>query len=315
MIKFELVMKRRNLLYVLALTFVLCTSCLDDSGADLPSLWETLNNDPSYSTFVSAAEKTGVDGVLKQDLFMTLFVPNNTVFNRYLDENNISSIDDIDNSTLENLLRYHIQLTKARASEIQENYYLTGSAGGADSTNLSIYFATRSGELTINNNITLTQIDIEARNGYIHQVSDVIPLPNIATLLEANESGDVFWEILEDYGLENLVSSGEHKTIFAPTANALEIYYNDKGVDDFEDMPEEEVKNILRYHIAPGNHRSQEYNTSFVDLASFLPGKEIKVGFSGDVFVVNPPEAAATFADIQGINGALHYITSVLEPE
>jgi uncharacterized surface protein with fasciclin (FAS1) repeats len=151
-----------------------------DAVIGLPNIVTFATADPNFSTLVSALTRSDLTtdfvGVLSTDSAtapapFTVFAPINDAFNRLLTELNLSSLSEIDEPTLDIVLKYHV----------------VGGANVLDSNltdNLTV--STLSGDITadITGGARLTDptgrvsdiiaTNVQANNGVIHAINKVI---------------------------------------------------------------------------------------------------------------------------------------------
>jgi len=151
-----------------------------DAVIGLPSVVTFATADSSFSTLVAALTRddltTDFVGVLSTDSStapapFTVFAPINDAFNRLLTELNLTSLSEIDEPTLDTVLKYHVVGgANVVASDLTDN--LTVSTLGGDIT------------ANVTNGATLTDssgrisdiiaVDVQADNGVIHAINRVI---------------------------------------------------------------------------------------------------------------------------------------------
>ena len=151
-----------------------------DAVIGLPNIVTFATADPNFSTLVSALTRSDLTtdfvGVLSTDAAtapapFTVFAPINDAFNRLLIELNLASLSEIDEPTLDVVLKYHV----------------VGGANVLDSNltdNLTV--STLSGDITadISGGARLTDssgrvsdiiaTNVQANNGVIHAINNVI---------------------------------------------------------------------------------------------------------------------------------------------
>merc|ERR1739842_84236 len=134
---------------------------------------------------------------------------------------------------------------------------------------------------------------------------------NIATVAEDAGSFTTLLGLLDRVDLVDFVSDTDKLTVFAPTNDA----FDDLGIDP-NDLTDEELANILKYHVAEGvttkfdlllDHGdipTVQGGTISVDLVGGWWNKELKL--NEDVGIV--------LADVLASNGIIHAIDTVLIP-
>jgi transforming growth factor-beta-induced protein len=123
--------------------------------------------------------------------------------------------------------------------------------------------------------------------------------PDFSTLVEAVTKADL---------VEALSADGPF-TVFAPTNEAFEKLFKQLGVSGIKDLSAEQLTPILTYHVVSGQVMSGDLSNTSV---ATLNGKKIKIDLSNGVHI---NESKVIKADIQGENGVIHVIDTVLIPE
>jgi transforming growth factor-beta-induced protein len=160
--------------FALALMF---TSCKEDEVVEpQKNIVELAQANPNLSILVQAVLKANLAGALSGDGPLTVFAPTNAAFVSLLSELGAESLDDLDSTTVANVLLYHAVGAKVLAGSLTEGQqvqtlladkkFTVSLVGGAKVTDLD-------GRVS---NITAT--DIEASNGVVHVVDKVF-LPGI----------------------------------------------------------------------------------------------------------------------------------------
>lgn len=147
-----------------------------DAVIGLPTIVTFATADPTFGTLVSALtrESLGVDyvGTLSGAGPLTVFAPTNDAFGALLTELNATGLDDIDDATLNAVLQYHVVAgANVRASDLSDGQ-IVATFGGAEFT----IDLTDGASITDANdrNTKIVVTDVQANNGVIHVVSQVL---------------------------------------------------------------------------------------------------------------------------------------------
>lgn len=113
---------------------------------------------------------------------------------------------------------------------------------------------------------------------------------------------------LEAAGLRDTLASGGPYTVFAPTDEAFNELPD--GALEYLLQPENQelLKQVLTYHVVPGEITASELSTGTVDTL----GGGVAVLTNPDRVIVN--NASVVNANIQAENGVIHAINRVLLP-
>ncbi|MCG8582985.1 MAG: fasciclin domain-containing protein [Bacteroidales bacterium] len=97
-------------------------------------------------------------------------------------------------------------------------------------------------------------------------------------------------------------------TVFAPTDEAFEKLFDEIGVKNIREVPTDQLKTILLYHVVQGKVKSSMLSNGFVPT---LNEAAVEVDLSDGVMINN---ANVQYADIWALNGIIHIIDEVLLP-
>ncbi len=147
-----------------------------DAVIGLPTVVTFATADPTFSTLVSALtrESLGVDyvGVLSGEGPFTVFAPTNDAFGALLTELSAGGLGDIDDATLNAVLQYHVvNGANVRAGDLTDGQ-VVATFGAAEFTIDLSDGASITDANDRNTKIVVT--DVQANNGVIHVVSQVL---------------------------------------------------------------------------------------------------------------------------------------------
>lgn len=140
----------------------------------------------------------------------------------------------------------------------------------------------------------------------------------ILDIASENEDFSTLAAAVEFAGLSEALDGKRQFTVFAPTNEAFANLLENLGLTAEELFVEENkklVKNILLYHLAPGNRDAEDVTDS--DKINTLLKKYIDVEEDAGVFKVGNEEngfAEIIATDIFASNGVVHVINSVMLP-
>lgn len=290
-------------------------------GEDPRNISEIISETSNLSTFHQALIDVGMDSTLTHMTTYTVFAPNNEAF---------SEIDeaDISDEEYENIILNHLVSTvTADFSHTMETGYITTMATGPNETNLSLFVNAESG-ISLNNNVGFVDgsYDIGSTNGVLHIINDILTTPTVPQHILANPEFSTLVEVLEITELSEILAATEVTdpenpeypvTFFAPTNDAFDNLLSQLngayGWSSLEDIPEEILVEVLRYHMVTGDNLT----------AADVPGTE-QTTVQGEVINIDAnaviSDASYTTTnilteDIQAINGVIHSIDKVLLPE
>ena len=164
--------------------------------------------------------------------------------------------------------------------------------------------------------------DIQGSNGTIHVIDTVLlPTAEITEVEETEEVSKTIVDIAVDDGrfttlvtalqtteLDTILSGSGPFTVFAPTDDAFAKLPEGTIESLLETIPE--LRNILLYHVVSGNVLAADVVS--LESAETLQGQNISISVMGNVVKINDSQVIIT--DIQGSNGTIHVIDTVLLP-
>tara|TARA_R110002096_G_scaffold15173_2_gene53376 strand:- start:5594 stop:6994 length:1401 start_codon:yes stop_codon:yes gene_type:complete len=305
----------RNLSF-LFLGLILVTACSDD---DSPAPFVPTNNiveiaqaTPQLSSLVTALTKyPDLVNLLSSDGTFTVFAPNDDAFTALLGAIGQTSIDDVPEDVLKNVLQYHVYATAA----LEANAVVTGTITMANGEDADIV-ADANGVTVAN--ASVVAVNAIATNGVVHIVDSVmIPpvsvLPIVGTIVAPAYFNKDFSLLIEavlaaDTDILGALlgnGTGNGLTLFAPTNAA----FADAGITNVTSADA-----ILLYHVVDGTVMASDLPDSGIAAAEVATlGGNIYITNAGSgVFINGKTEVVAT--DIPGSNGVVHVIDRTLVP-
>ena len=322
----QLINPTKFALLALAFTF---TACSDDDETTTPTpeplnIVETAQASAVLTSLVAALGAADGDlvNVLSGGEF-TVLAPTNAAFDSFLTANGFADLSEVPTDVLANILLNHViagsvmstDLTAAGAGYTQTN------ATNADGDVLSLYFNTTSG-VVFNGVSTVVTADVEASNGVIHIVDEVIGLPTVATFATADPTFETLVAALTRPDLEvpfvTILSStgqGTPLTTFAPTNEAFGDLLTELGIDDLSEIDVDTLTAVLLTHVVG------EANVRAEDLTQDMPvptlsGESLTVDLTNGPQLVDPNGRVSNIVanNVQAYNGVVHVIDKVVLP-
>lgn len=225
-------------------------------------MMDMLRADTSLSMTVEALDKAKLSGTLNTYGPFTLFAPDNMAFRSYIKNAGKTSIADFTSEEITTLMIYHILGARLRSADFipgPQSY----STGRGDYIALDISRGTKT-EALANGKARLYETDIEYSNGIVHKMDAVLdpPVLTIGAFLQQDPDYSIMKAGLQRAGLLDTLAAltdplGERikLTLFAETNEVLEA----AGITTFDNMPLEELKDLMRYHIVPGSSFTAQY--------------------------------------------------------
>lgn len=305
-----------RLLWCSLILGMVLTACREDPTPELPTMQETLQNDPAYDKMVEALQAADLWNDLDGTFWITLFTPTNSAFETFLAENNLSSISDIPSDSLNNLISYHVQYGKIFERDFISNY-LTTPASGPENAPVVYLMELESTGPEINNLARVVKTDVEADDGVIHTIDKVLFPPNIMEILEQNPEFSNFVEMINKADLREEIAEGGPWTLFAPPNDVIENFFSQQpvGTDEVDDLSIEECNRLVRFHLIPEQHRFEALSSNVfpAQYETMLDDQPLTI-FESAGIVVND-SVFTLLLDVQGTNGVIHFVRDVLEYE
>lgn len=288
---------------------LLFTACNDDDDTPMTeskNIVEVAADAGNFSILIEASQKAGLAEFLSTENNLTVFAPTDAAFAALLSDLGLSSLDEVPVADLTQILTYHVIGAKVMSTDLSTGYVPT--LASFDSSPVSMY-VTVGNTVSINGSVSVTTADVEAENGVIHVVNKVILPPTVVNIAQANENFTTLVQAVVKAGLVDALSADGPFTVFAPTNAAFDALFTQLGISGIDDLTAEQLVPILTYHVVPGNVVSTELSSGEVGT---LNGQNLSVDLSAGVKI---NESKVIAADIQGSNGVIHVIDSVLLPE
>ncbi|MFP4845594.1 fasciclin domain-containing protein [Winogradskyella sp. PE311] len=327
----KIISKTFKLLTVFLLVIGLTGCDDDDNGSNMQTTTVVdialANN---LTSLAAALEATDLVSTLQGDGPFTVFAPSNDAFTALLtatglDLDNLSTSEE---ALVRNILLNHVIIgTSVTATDLVGlgSGYTNTAATGPNNENLSLYFDTTNG-VVLNGASTVTSADNFATNGVVHIVDTVIDLPTIATFATTNPALSLLVDALAyaDTGSPTVpfiatvsdASAGPF-TVFAPTNTAFANVLAELELSGFGEGEGElnaaTTDAVLLSHIVSGNIQSSGLpNGPVMTLGAELTADNVN-------FTLTDPNdrvsnIVTTLVNIQGINGVVHVIDTVILP-
>jgi|GEM_PF-430191 len=300
---------RRLLLFVgiplLSIAFI--TACSDDS--DIPTvddpppselnIVETAEEAGGFSVLLSVATDLGLDGILSEEE-LTVFAPTDDAFDALPD----GLLDQLTDEQITEIILYHVLAGSVLANQIDAQQDATTEQGER------ILLQNDGGAVTINGSTSVIDADIQASNGVIHAVDEVLlPAefrdPGIIEAAEAAGDFNILLDAVEDAGLTTTLQFLGPFTVFAPSDEAFEAL----GLDVVESLTPDQLTDILTYHVLDGDIPSSALDPT--QTVSALNGEDLFITTDNGDVTVNGT-ADVFLADVETANGTIHAVDQVL---
>jgi uncharacterized surface protein with fasciclin (FAS1) repeats len=260
-----------------------------------------------FTTLLTAAEAAGLVETLQGEGPFTVFAPTDDAF-AALPEGTLDGLL-ADTEALSQVLLYHVVAGEVRAADVVE----LESATSVQGEDIAI---TVDGSSIMVNEANVVATDIEAANGVIHVIDQVIlPLSMseaaMGDIVETAQAAGEFPTLLaavEAAGLVETLKGEGPFTVFAPNEEAFASLPEGALAGLLADQ--EALTQVLLYHVVPG----QVTASQVVDLesATTVEGSDVAIRVEGNKVFINDAEVVTT--DIITSNGVIHVIDKVILP-
>lgn len=283
-------------------------ACKNDDNPTSPpnetgNIAEVASGNDNFSDLVAALSDAGLVSTLEGDGPFTVFAPTNEAF-----ANLAVDLSTLSNDQLTEVLSYHVIGDEIASGDLGAEQAPTSLTGEV------LYVTAANGNVTVNDNAMVVDADIEASNGVIHAIDQVL-LPNMFLDVVGIVSKNYSLQTLEDAVVQaELVSTLQEDTengytIFAPSNSAFE------GVD-LTGLSQQELQNILTYHVVPQQYLSGDLAASQV--VQTVNGEDLLIEAADGTVTITDNSGQmyqVTEADLEGSNGVVHIIDGVLNPD
>lgn len=275
---------------------------INDESDETNNIAAQIENDDELSTLANQISDTDLQSTLEDEGPYTLLAPTNTAFD------NLPSgfLDNLDQDQLTDILSYFII-----SDDIAENDLANTPQAMETLQGDSVYITN---DIDINNNSTVISSDIEAANGRIHKIDEVIRPDTFLNVFEITYKRYTTNKfacacVSGRTGLENILRDENSEfTIFAPSNTAFEN--REVPVDSLSDN---DLEVLLNNHIIENQVLSDELDDG--DTFTTRNDYEITVSVGDDGTISLNGEATVEENDLEGINGVVYIIDSTLESE
>jgi len=270
-----------------------------------------------FETLVAAVIEAGlVDALADENANLTVFAPTDDAFEAIgVTPETVSEVDG-----LAEILLYHVLGVEVFSGDIAE-----GSSSATTLLEKDIYLSNVDKGIFINGKTEVVAADIDASNGVIHVIDNVLlpPTMDIVDIASGSDDFSTLVTAVAKAGLVDALKMDGPYTVFAPTNEAFADF-----LDEFDLTVEallavenrDLLTSLLLYHVVPARVFSTDLEDG-LDAPTLLEDKEIEVKLRGKVHrVLLEDEADRTVPtkpnglNILATNGVIHTINNVLFP-
>jgi len=265
----------------------------------------------AFSVLVAALQEAELVTALQGEGPFTVFAPTDEAFTKLLGALDITAADLLAHPQLSEVLLYHVVSGKVMSTDLSDGMAATTLQGEDLLVDLS-------DGVKINASV-VTSADLEATNGVIH-VIDTVLVPeafklevpeekDIVDIALGNEDFSILVAALQEAGLVETLQGEGPFTVFAPTNAAFEKLLGALDISAAELLEQPDLSKVLLYHVVSGKVMSTDLSDGLT--AATINGNSITFDLSDGVKV---NESMVLSADLEGSNGVIHVIDTVLVP-
>ncbi|MEM9671662.1 MAG: fasciclin domain-containing protein [Bacteroidota bacterium] len=313
-----------------SLSLLFLASCGDDDGdgdmtpdpAPTQNIVQIAQGDDRFEVLVQAVVAAGLDDDLAGTGPFTVFAPTDDAFTALLaSTDGIDALEDISEESLLQILQYHVANGKALSTDLSDGQTVPTLLSGEDLT-----IGVSGGTVTVGN-ATVVVADIEATNGVIHAVDQVLvpegfviqPAPK--TIAEiATETDALSTLVAALQRVPSLLDAAGNEsstlTVFAPTNDAFAALLSTLATatgstfEGLDDVPDYVLERVLQYHILGTAKTAADLTAS----EETLEGSSIAIDATDGVIINETVNVVDGLANISASNGVVHVIDAVLVP-
>jgi transforming growth factor-beta-induced protein len=293
-------------------------SCEDDSNTQpilgLSTTVEVIANSEDHTILNSLLQENGLVEFLDEGTF-TIFAPVDAAFENV----DISSLSP---EEIRNLLLYHVIAGNATSADFSNTYLDTQATVTINEreSNLSL-FVNVADNIFLNENALILETDLNASNGTIHSIDQLIQIPNLSTFVNIDPNFEFLLAALSredqpDY-LATLATNLEDDpapiSLFAPSNEAFTAALGLLGLEDLAEIEADFLTEILNLHLV-ANANLREIDFTEINIQTL--GGNLEYNLEDNVIIdANGREIEFTTRNVQTINGILHVLSDVILPE
>ena len=276
-----------------------------------PTIIEIAAATPELSTLVAALGATGLDAALT-DLTepVTVFAPLNSAFESQIGADAIAELVANDTATLADILSYHVV-----PGAIIYDEFVDGPLTTLQGETIEVVLGRFRGVALLNGDVRVNSRDIQASDGVIHLIRDVLIPPSMVATPEPTPASTILDIAVGDPQFSTLVAAVQATnltgalsgpgplTVFAPTNAAFGAFLSAANLTAAEVLADTAtLTSILLYHVVGGTIMSSDLADGA--MVTTLQGENITVSEMMVTFMLNS-RVGFVAVDIPALNGVV----------
>ena len=300
-------------------------SCDDDNDDTIMPVTNTIVDvaiENNLTSLVAAVTRANLVETLSASGNYTVFAPTNDAFDTFLNSKGFASLNDVPVEVLRNILLFHVLDTKVASTDLSDTYVKTLDTGAPNEESLSLQVNV-TGDITFDGVAAPVVTDVMADNGIVHVIDAVMEPNNVVEFALGNPNFTSLVAALTDprhtVDFVGLLSGAGPYTVFAPTNQAFQNLLDSvTGWNSISDIPIEILASVLQYHVVNSNVQADELQNG--SKVSTFGGVEVTVDLTSGAQLISATNQTVNILvseatnDVQGTNGVIHAIDTVLLP-
>ena len=313
-------MKTISKILTLFLAISLFISCDDDDPVVETNTIVDVAVKNNLSSLVTAVTRTDLAETLSGNGSFTVLAPTNEAFDTFLQNKGFASVNDVPMAVLRNILLNHVITGSLKSTDLSTGYANTNAISAASNTNMSIYIDTSNG-VKFNGVANVDIANVEADNGVVHVIDEVIDLPTVVTFAVADDNFSILEQALTressfTYVTTLSTDSGTNPapfTVFAPTNTAFANLLTELNVQGLSDIATATLISTLNTHVVPGANVLEGALTDNMPVTTLGGGLTVNLTATGATLTDSQSRVSKIEAtDVQANNGVIHVIDRVV---
>lgn len=229
--------------FIFGLAIFLLTAC-DTGNPVIVDTWKTksdkiisewLQEKPELSISLEALKKTYVYNTIATYGPYTFLVPNNDAWAKYFERHQYTGLNDVPVSTLEDIFEYHI-LPFKRMTDAFSNGVMSEADTTVTGDRLLLDVSKGLDQVKVNNRAEIVEPNIEAWNGVLHVVNEVLepPTMTVGQYLQSNANYSKFVSFLKESSVFDTLTY-RRITVYPYSRNEFTVMaLNNTQMDDLQ---------------------------------------------------------------------------------
>jgi uncharacterized surface protein with fasciclin (FAS1) repeats len=278
---------------------------------------ETIQRKPQFTILDEAISVAGLEAYFRTDDERTLLAPNNTAFYQFFTSYGLTKADFMARDDLEDILAYHVIERKHERGTLEN--ITPAQLASLEGDYISFEYDE---SLLINTYAHIVESDMDATNGMVHEIDQVLLPEQVANTLTETIIDDDFFDTFSDILLDSdlftgLLLTGQidltgntQVTLFAPSDEAFDALLTAYDVTIEELLEFDRIDEILLNHLIVEPYSLNDFYLLAPTTVTSAAGEELEVTvIEGDLLI----EGTTVIDTVDTIDFAIvHIIDQIL---